>query len=191
MDDLLARYVPYDEEEAADITATRALIQHHPDCYWRTHFEPGHVTGSGLLISHDYSRVLLNHHKFLNMWIGFGGHADGESNILAVAHREIIEESGIENIEPVSEVIADVSVHPVPHNPVKGEPAHQHFDIRYIFRVRDKASETFAMSQESVNLRWCTYEEAMSLINTSDKISRLLAKWQALTAPPERLIVGA
>lgn len=177
MDDVLARYTPYDDEEAADVAATRALIQSAEECYWRTQFNPGHITGSGLLVSHDHRRVLLNHHKFLDMWIGFGGHADGEKDILAVCRREMVEESGIVNIEPVNENIADVSIHPVPENPGKSEPAHRHFDIRYIYRVRDPADEAFVMSDESVNLRWCAYDEALALIRPGDKIARLLKKW--------------
>jgi len=181
MDRFLAAHTPFDDDEASDIAATRALIQNHPDCYWRTHFDPGHVTGSGLLLSQDRQRVLLNHHKFLNMWIGFGGHADGEKDIFSVCRREIMEESGIENIEPLTGSIVDVSVHPVPDNPKKGEPAHKHFDIRYIFYVKDKADEQFAMSDESVSLRWCDYNEAMTLVNPDDNICRLLRKWKDLT----------
>lgn len=181
MDRLLAAHNPFDEDEAADIAATRDLIRTRPDCYWRSCFEPGHITGSGLLLSHDGQRVLLNHHKFLNMWIGFGGHADGETDTLSVCRREIAEESGIENIEPVTPSIVDVSVHPVPANPSKNEPAHKHFDIRYLFRVKDKADEAFVMSGESLSLKWCSYDEAMGLIKKGDKIARLLGKWKERT----------
>ncbi len=132
------------------------------------------------MLSHDRQRVLLNHHKFLNMWIGFGGHADGEMDIFSVCRREIMEESGIENIEPLTLSIVDVSVHPVPDNPKKGEPAHKHFDIRYIFCVKDRADERYAVSDESVSLRWCDYNEAMTLVNPDDKICRLLRKWKKL-----------
>lgn len=180
MDNILAAYVPHDEDEAKDVAATRDLIRMREDCYWRTCFDPGHITGSGLLLSFDGKRVLLNHHKFLNMWLGFGGHADGETDILSVSRREIIEESGIANIEPVFPGIADVSIHPVPENPKKGEPAHKHFDIRYLFRVKDRADEGFAMSDESFSLRWCNYDEAMGLITPGDKIVRLLRKWNDL-----------
>ena len=178
MDNILDAHIAHDNEEAADIAAVRDLIRNHPNCFWRTHFDPGHITGSGLLISADGQRVLLNHHKFLDMWIGFGGHADGETDILSVCRREIVEESGIENIEPVTTSIVDVSVHPVPPNPKKGEPAHKHFDIRYIFRVRNAADEDFSLSDESVSLRWCDYDQAMALVNQNDKITRLLRKWK-------------
>lgn len=177
----LSSHTPYDESEAKDIPAIAQLIERYPLCFWRHHFDPGHVTGSGLLISADGQRVLLNHHKFLDMWIGFGGHADGETDILSVCRREIIEESGIADIEPVSEKIADVSVHPVPENPKKGEPAHHHFDIRYIFRVKNPANENFVISDESVSMRWCNFEKAMELVNPNDKIARLLQKWKDFT----------
>lgn len=177
----LYAHTPYDESEAKDITAIAQLIKDHPDCFWRHHFDPGHVTGSGLLISADGKRVLLNHHKFLDMWIGFGGHADGETDILSVCRREIIEESGIDDIEPVFETISDVSVHAVPENVKKGEPAHSHFDIRYIFRVKNPANENFVISDESVSMRWCDFDEAMALVNKNDKIARLLQKWRDMT----------
>lgn len=180
LDKLLAAHTPFDSSEADDIAATRDLIRNYSDSYYRTHFNPGHVTGSGLLLSHDRQRVLLNHHKFLNIWIGFGGHADGERDIFSVCRREIIEESGIENIEPLTESIVDVGVHSVPDNPKKGEPAHKHFDIRYIFRVKNPANENFIMSDESVNMRWCGFDEAMALVNANDKICRLLKKWKLL-----------
>lgn len=165
-----------DEEEThrRDILS---LIETAPDCFYRTHFNPGHITGSALLVSADNRRVLMNHHKFLNIWICFGGHADGERDVLDVAMREAREESGIENIEPVTADIFSVDIHPIPENPKKGEPPHRHFDIRYLLRVKDKADEAFAMSEESHNLRWCGYEEARVLAANDLSMHRLLIKW--------------
>ena len=179
MFDILDSYVPSDIEKQHrdDI---RALIENHPECFHRTYFDPGHVTGSGLLISADGNRVLMNHHKFLNIWICFGGHADGEKDILNVALREVIEESGIGNIEPVTASIFDVDVHAIPPNPHKGEPAHKHFDIRYLFRVRDAVNENFSESEESLGLRWCSYQQARLLASPYDpSMHRLLDKWAA------------
>ena len=176
----LLAYTPSDAEKQHwdDI---RALVENHPDCFHRTHFNPGHITGSGLLLSADGTRVLMNHHKFLDMWICFGGHADGETDILNVALREVIEESGIEDVEPVATGIFDVDVHPIPFNAKKNEPEHKHFDIRYLFRVRNSANENFAMSDESEGLRWCSYEEARNLAAPRDlSMHRLLIKWNNL-----------
>jgi len=173
----LSCYNP-DRAEWQHLQDIRNLIEQYPDCFHRTHFNPGHITGSGLLISADRSRVLMNHHKFLNIWICFGGHADGERDVLNVALREVIEESGIEDVEPVMQNIFDVDVHDIPFNAKKNEPAHKHFDIRYLFRVRTAVNENFAESEESLGLRWCSYEEARVLASPNDpSMHRLLDKW--------------
>lgn len=177
IEDALRAYRSDDEEfHRKDILS---LIETAPDCFDRKHFNPGHITGSALLVSADNGRILMNHHKFLNIWICFGGHADGERDVLQVALREAKEESGIQAIEPVISDIFSVDVHTIPENPKKGEPPHKHFDIRYLLRVKDKADEEFALSNESHNLRWCNYEEARVLASPHDaSMHRLLEKWK-------------
>lgn len=98
---------------------------------------------------------------------------------MSVALREVVEESGIDDVEPVTGDIFDVDIHPIPANPKKGEPPHRHFDIRYLFRVRNAVNENFARSEESNSLRWCSYEEAMALASPADiSMHRMLAKWR-------------
>lgn len=165
------------EDESRHWEDIMRLMDTGDACFYRDHFNPGHMTGSGLLISADGKRVLMNHHKFLNMWICFGGHADGEQNISFVAMREVIEESGIANIEQVGGIFS-VDVHDIPFNAKKNEPEHKHFDIRYLFRVCDAKDENFALSEESNSLRWCNYEEAWALAAPHDhSMHRLLMKW--------------
>ncbi len=176
--DILRAYKPVDAEQQ-HYTDIFALIENHgDDCYHRTHFNPGHVTGSGLLISADGKRVLMNHHRVLNKWLCFGGHADGDMDIMNVAKREIIEESGIKNIEAVIHGTFDVDVHAIPANPHKQEPAHMHFDIRYLFRVQSAADESFTISHESNELRWCLPDEARQLTLKGGGMERMLDKWQ-------------
>ena len=176
--DILRAHKP-DAGEDQHLHDICALIETHGDrAFYRDHFTPGHMTGSGLLISADGKRVLMNHHKFLDMWICFGGHADGEKDILNVALREVIEESGIDDIEPVTNGIFSVDVHGIPFNAKKNEPAHKHFDVRYLFRVRNVSNENFAESDESQSLRWCDYAEARTLAAPHDNsMHRLLIKW--------------
>ncbi|PZQ43157.1 MAG: NUDIX hydrolase [Micavibrio aeruginosavorus] len=177
--DILRAYKP-DENEVQYLKDIRSLIETGGDaCYYRDHFNPGHMTGSGLLISADGQRVLMNHHAIMDIWFGFGGHADGEQDMAKVALREVIEESGIEDIEFLHDGIFDVDVHDIPPNLKKNEPAHKHFDIRYLFRVRKAANENFVISPESNNMRWCTFEQAHRLASPADhSIHRLLDKWR-------------
>lgn len=174
----LEAFAPQDEQEAGDQDRTAALVRDRQDCFYRTCFDPGHVTGSGLLVDSGGGRVLMNRHKALGKWLCFGGHADGSADILSVARREVVEESGIGGIEPVSTAIFDIDVHPIPENPAKKEPAHAHFDIRYLFRTT--GDETYVVSDESLEMRWCGFEEALSLLPPAGEngMRRLLLKWK-------------
>ena len=95
-------------------------LLNEPRCFYRDCF-PAHITGSALLLSADGDKVLMNHHKSLNMWMQFGGHADGDEDILAVAIRETMEESGIIAFKPITPNIVDLDIHEIPANVKKNE----------------------------------------------------------------------
>jgi 8-oxo-dGTP pyrophosphatase MutT (NUDIX family) len=175
--DSLRRYEPTDARERDYVAQIIALIETQPDCFYRHCFNPGHVTGSALLLNHDHTLVLLNHHKVHGIWLGFGGHADGEDDTLNVARREIIEESGIVDIVAVSGHIFDVDMHRIVASQEKSEPAHIHYDISYLFKtqIRD-----FVISDESIAIEWCSYDDAMRRCRNNPHMARMLHKWQAL-----------
>jgi len=153
-----------------------ALLDSTPDCFLRTSF-PGHFTGSALVVSADGSRTLLHHHRKLDRWLQFGGHCDGDENIVRVAQREALEESGIEGLILASPRPFDLDIHPIPARPT--EPAHEHFDVRYVLIAPENA--TFVTSEESHELRWFTPDETLPL-NLDTGLRRLIAKWQCLLA---------
>lgn len=169
------KFEPGSEE---DIHRTRMLelLDTRPDCFERTGF-PGHFTGSALVVSADGSRTLLHHHKFLDRWLQFGGHCDGDENVPRVAQREAREESGIEGMILASAKPFDIDIHAIPANPKKNEPPHEHFDIRYVLIAPEGA--TFRVSEESHDLRWFTPAEVLEL-PIDDSMRRLIEKWRAL-----------
>ncbi|MGC3988955.1 MAG: NUDIX hydrolase [Chthoniobacteraceae bacterium] len=153
----------------------RALLE-EPRCFYRDCF-PGHFTGSALVVNHDGSRALLNHHRFLDKWLQFGGHCDGVEDVLQVAQREAEEESGISGLIVASAKPFDLDIHPIPENPKKGEPPHEHYDIRFVLIAPRDAQ--FQISEESKALRWFTVEEALGL-GLDESMQRLIRKWQTL-----------
>jgi len=166
-------YLADPTEDANIILRFQSILQQSPECFYRALFSPGHFTASALLIHADGKRVLLNHHHSLNKWLCFGGHADGNPDMHEVAHRELVEESGIIAVSPVAETIFDLDIHPIPENLKKGEPEHFHYDVRYLFMTN---VEDFLCSEESQDLRWCNFEEAITLAGSSG-MHRLLQKW--------------
>ncbi len=169
----LDTYVPTKEEQCHYEKIVH-LVEAEPRCFWRDCF-PAHITGSSLLINKEGNQVLLNHHKFLNKWLGFGGHADGSTDILEVARRETKEESSISEFTLAIEGIFNVSTHPIPANSNKEEPPHEHFNIDYLFQCTH--SNAFQISDESVTLRWCNFDQAITLVKSHESMTRMLHKW--------------
>lgn len=170
----LEQYCAVSEREEESRQRIIELLTVQPRCFYRDCM-PGHMTGAGLLMNKAADKVLMNHHKASGKWLCFGGHADGDEDIYNVARRETWEESGIEKFERAYDGIFDVDVHVIAANPARGEEAHEHFDVRFLFRVTE--DDGFAMSDESNELRWCDYDEALVLAACPD-MRRMLDKWQ-------------
>lgn len=162
--------------EAETVDRFIGFLSAHPDGFERS-VAIGHVTGSAWLVDAAGRRVLLTHHKKLDMWIQLGGHADGDADVLRVALREAREESGLRAIEPVSRRIFDVDVHRIPARP--GEPEHLHLDVRYALRAT--GDEPVVLSDKSHELRWIDIAH-LDPLTREESMRRMAAKW--LAAPP-------
>lgn len=110
----------------------------------------GHVTASVFLTNLERDKVLLTHHAKLGKWLQLGGHCDGIKDPFFNAHKEAYEESGMSRIDPVSSMILDIDIHPIPEH--KGVPRHFHYDIRYVFEADD--NDPLNVSDESHDLKW-------------------------------------
>lgn len=120
----------------------------------RTDFD-GHVTTSGVVVN-DGDEVLLIHHKASGRRIQPGGHCEPSDRALADAvRREIAEETDVTALEPLcgGEPV-HIDVHPIQARPERGEPAHHHIDIRYIFRTRGTPELTLQF-EEVAGAEWC------------------------------------
>lgn len=159
-DNLLVKLDTYEEKHPEDrdiVNSFRDFMQSHSDCFYREQ-QKGHITGSCLLLSPDKEKLLLTHHKKLNMWIQLGGHSDGNPDSLDVALREAEEESGITKVSPISEEIFSIDVHEIPGR--KNEPKHLHFDVTYLLLAE---SENYQVSDESHDLKWLRVDELVKM----------------------------
>ncbi|WP_327735420.1 NUDIX domain-containing protein [Streptomyces nojiriensis] len=104
---------------------------------------PGHVTAGAILIGAD-QRVLHIHHLATGKWLLPGGHLEPADNtLLQAAGRELTEETGIPShvITPHGETPLHIDAHPIAANPAKDEPAHLHFDFRFLFHTTADTGE--------------------------------------------------
>lgn len=128
----------------------------------------GHLTGSALVVDASAERTLLMLHRKLGRWFQPGGHADGDTNLPAVALREAQEETGIDDLVVVVPAI-DVDVHRV--EPPREAP-HLHLDTRYLVVAPPGALEH--ANEESLALRWVTEAELDGLEPAVDDSTRRL-----------------
>ncbi len=157
-------------EEALFVPRFLELLK-SPRAFHRDHL-PGHITGSAWIINQDFNKVLLIEHAKLKRWLQPGGHADGETNVMDVAMREAWEETGVGNLTPLSDSFFDLDIHPIPER--KDMPAHDHYDVRYIFQVHDAVE--LVISEESTGLKWVSFEEIEALTNSNSSILRMVEK---------------
>ena len=134
----------------------------------------GHFTGSAWLVSRDGQRVLLTHHRKLRRWLQLGGHADGDSDLAAVALREAGEESGLQGLV-VEREIFDVARHWIPQR--KHEAGHWHYDVRYLVRAGEH--ENYVVGDESLELAWIPIRELAVAQGTDESLRRMADKWLA------------
>jgi hypothetical protein len=167
----LKNYSPESEDEKRFRASFLLFINENTDCFERT-LLIGHITGSAWIINKERNKALLTHHKKLNRWLQLGGHADGESNIIKVAETEAFEESGLQNLNLISEDIFDIDIHPIP---AKGDiPEHLHYDVRFLFTADEK--EDLVISSESKNLAWVPLKDLNALTDQNNSIARMAKK---------------
>ena len=169
LDQLLFDYKTDWLEEGKFKKQFEELIQ-HPRAFHRDHL-PGHITGSAWVVNQDRTKVLLHHHRKLNKWLQAGGHADGDTNVLAVALRELEEETGVSKVIQLGAGIFDLDIHPIPAR--QDFPEHLHFDVRFCFEAND--SDSIAVSDESLDVKWVTLEE-MNLLTSNPSMLRMAEK---------------
>jgi len=141
----------------------KTLLTDTPEPFSRLQY-PGHLTGSSFVITHDRTQILLMRHLKLDKWLQMGGHAEGESDIAAVALREAQEESGAPSIELVSSDIIDLDIHLIPKR--KDEPEHFHYDVRFLAVCKDPQSIQ-RQEEECADLKWFSWEEAYQVAKES------------------------
>lgn len=170
---LLDGYEPGDDTEAADLIRLRSVISSTPDVWARS--TPVHVTGSALIVD-PAGRVLLRWHQRLGEWLQVGGHGDpGETDPHAIALREAVEETHLTDLSfwPDRRLRHLAIVH-VPAG--KGEPEHEHADLRFFLRTADPSAAR--PEDDGSPLRWLPVDEAMRLTGNGNlrvTLSRLAA----------------
>ncbi|MYD99525.1 MAG: NUDIX hydrolase [Gammaproteobacteria bacterium] len=151
----------------------RAFVERQPRCFERDCWDDGHITGSAVVLDPSGTSMLMTHHAKLGRWLQLGGHADGDTDPLAVACREATEESGLA-VVPIHGEILDLDIHTIP--PRGSDPAHYHYDVRFLLRAA--RTGPLKVTEESLALRWVPLDGVEDL-TAEVSITRMVGKVQS------------
>ena len=134
----------------------------------REHVEPGHFTASGFIRTEDFEQICLIFHPRFQKWIQPGGHLEeSDESILHAAKREVLEETGLRDIDWDGTIRLDV--HEVPKT--SKQSAHLHYDIQLGF-VADFAPLKGDVRGEWVS--WSSFDKSLS----DESVNRFLENWR-------------
>ena len=133
-----------------------------PDSFTRQN-ETAHFTASAWVVNPARNKVLMIYHNIYNSWSWTGGHADGETDLLAVALREVAEETGLQTLRPVSRELFSVEILTVDGHEKRGRyvPSHLHLNCTYLIEA-DDTEPLRVKPDENSGVRWFAPREALA-----------------------------
>ena len=150
----LLNYRPYNEQEARDRELMLYAVEHFPDVLTRKNVIC-HFTASNWITNAARDKILFAWHNIYRHWGWTGGHADGESNLQAVARREAGEETGLWELKPLYDGGFSIQCLPVEHHYKRGAyvASHLHMDFCYLWEA-DEKSALHGKADENSGVKW-------------------------------------
>ncbi len=172
----IENYKPYNEQEEHDKQLMLSYIDSFDDVLTREN-KNCHFTSSAWAVNKDRTKVLMIYHKIYNSWAWTGGHADGESDLLQTAIRELKEETSVQNVKVVDDDIFSLEVVCVNGHEKRGEyvSSHLHLNLTYLLEV-DENEELKLKEDENSGVKWIPVEEIKDEVNEAWVLARIYNK---------------
>ena len=177
-------YRPWNEQERQDQAVILAFLDKNPDAFYRTNLL-AHMTASAWVVNPQRSKVLMVYHRLYDSWSWAGGHADGEEDLLAVALREVREETGVQRLRPVTEEIYSLEVLTVDGHEKHGRyvPSHLHLNVTYLLEAEEE-QPLRVCEAENTGVAWFSLADALAASTEPWFIERIYKKLnEKLKAP--------
>ena len=171
----IKKYRPCNEQEQRDKSVILDFLEKNGDAFLRSNLL-AHMTASSWIVNPERTKTLMVYHNIYDSWSWTGGHADGETDLLAVALREAREETGIARVRPVSPEIFSLEVLTVYGHEKRGAylPSHLHMNVTYLLGAMDH--ELRQKPDENSGVAWFTPEEALKASSEPWFVERIYKK---------------
>lgn len=159
----IENFIPFNEQEERDKAVILQKLRTEPDIFSRDNLIM-HMSASAWVVSPDRKQVLMAYHNIYDSWSWLGGHADGETDLLKTAMKEVREESGLQNITPVSEDIYSLEILTVDGHEKKGKyvNSHLHLNVTYLIEA-DPSEPVREKPDENSGVAWFEREKAVRM----------------------------
>ena len=172
----IKKYRPWNEQERQDQAVILAFLEQNPDAFYRTNLL-AHMTASAWVVNPQRTRTLMVYHRLYDSWSWTGGHADGEEDLLAVALREVREETGLQRLHPVTEDIYSLEVLTVDGHEKHGKyvPSHLHLNLTYLLEAEEDQPLRVCEAENS-GVAWFSLTDALSASTEPWFVERIYKK---------------
>ncbi len=163
----IEKYEPKCEQESADQAQMLAFLDRNPDCLTR---ENGiaHFTASSWIVDPARTQALMIYHNIYQSWSWTGGHADGDSDLLAVALREAEEETGAHAVPASTDPISVESLCVFGHvKRGRYVSAHIHMNVSYLL-IADPDAPVRPKKDENSGVRWIACSDVREACSEPD-----------------------
>lgn len=173
--DDIEKYSPCCEQEERDKKLILDFIDNNADAFFRSS-AIAHMTASAWVVNRERTKTLMVYHKIYDSWSWTGGHADGETDLLSVALREVTEETGV-TAHPVSDEIFSLEILTVDGHEKRGEyvSSHLHLNVTYLLEA-DERDELRVCEDENKGVAWFTLDEALKASTEPWFVERIYKK---------------
>ena len=155
----IENYKTYNEQEEKDKEVMLKYLNSFDNVLTREN-EFGHFTASAWVVNKEKTKVLMIYHNIYNSWAWPGGHADGESDLLGTAIREVKEETGVKNVNILKDDIFSLEIITVNGHVKRGKyvASHVHLNLTYLLEV-DENEILIKKEDENSGVKWIDIKE--------------------------------
>lgn len=154
-------YEPWNDQEAINESMILDALKSQANIFRREN-KQAHMTASAWVANPERSKVLMVYHNIYDSWSWMGGHADGEEDLLAVAVREVQEESGLQHVRTVTDAIFSLEALTVDGHWKDGEyvSSHLHLNLTYLLEANEN-DPLSVKADENSGVAWFDLDEAV------------------------------
>ena len=165
----IKNYNPINEQEEKDKELFLFCINKFEDILTRKNVV-AHLTSSAFVVNNDRTKTLMIYHNIYDTWAWTGGHMDGIDDLIYVAKKELMEETGVKNPILITDEIMSLDSITVNGHIKRGEyvSSHLHLNAAFLFEC-DENEELIVKEDENSGVRWIDIDKLDLYVSPNDK----------------------